>query len=148
MFRICMQLTMVIQESLRLYAPSVVVAREAFADIQLGKLTVPKGVHMWNLIPALHRDPENWGADANEFKPERFAGGVSEACKYPQAYVPFGFGSRLCVGRTFALIELKIVLSILVSNFSVSLSPEYHHSPVYKMLLMPEHGMRLLVNKV
>ncbi|XP_031271574.1 cytochrome P450 714A1-like [Pistacia vera] len=141
-------LTMVIQESLRLYAPSLVVAREAFADIKLGNLVVPKGIHIWNSIPALHRDPENWGSDANEFKPDRFAGGISEACKYPQAYVPFGYGSRLCVGQTFALIELKIILSILVSNFSFSLSPKYRHSPVYKMLLMPQHGMRLLVKKV
>ncbi|XP_044473106.1 cytochrome P450 714A1-like [Mangifera indica] len=141
-------LTMVIQESLRLYGPSVVAAREVFADIKLGNLTVPKGVNIWSLVPALHRDPENWGADSNEFKPDRFAGGISKACKWPQVYMPFGYGSRLCVGQTFALMELKILLSIFVANFSFSISPNYRHSPVYKMLLMPQHGMRLLVKKV
>ncbi|KAL5805445.1 hypothetical protein ACOSQ4_028178 [Xanthoceras sorbifolium] len=141
-------LTMVIQESLRLYAPSVMVAREAFADIKLGDFQLPKGVHVWSFIPELHRDPDNWGPDAGEFKPERFAGGISEACKYPQMYIPFGYGTRLCIGQTFAMLELKVVLSLLLSRFSFSLSPNYRHSPVYKMLVMPQHGMRLIVKGV
>ena len=143
-----MQLTMVIQESLRLYGPSVLTSREAFADMKLGEFAVPKGVHIWCLIPALHRDPENWGVDALEFKPERFAHGISKACKYPQAYMPFGFGSRLCLGQTFAMLQLKVVLPLILSNFSFSLSPDYRHSPVYKMLLTPEHGVRLLVTRL
>lgn len=147
-FRKLKMLTMVIQESLRLYGPSVITSREAFADMKLGEFAVPKGVHIWCLIPALHRDPENWGVDALEFKPERFAHGISKACKYPQAYMPFGFGSRLCLGQTFAMLQLKVVLPLILSNFSFSLSPDYRHSPVYKMLLTPEHGVRLLVTRL
>ncbi|KDP21830.1 hypothetical protein JCGZ_00617 [Jatropha curcas] len=141
-------LNMVIQETLRLYGPAVIAAREAFADIKLGDMTIPKGTNIWILITALHRDPENWGPDANEFKPERFAGGIAEACKYPQSYIPFGFGNRLCIGQTFAYLQLKILLSLILSNFCFALSPEYCHSPKYNMLLVPEHGIRLLVSKV
>ncbi|XP_004305066.1 PREDICTED: cytochrome P450 714A1-like isoform X2 [Fragaria vesca subsp. vesca] len=141
-------LTMVILESLRLYGPGVIAAREALTNMKLGDLDVPEGIHMWVYHPALHRDTENWGADANEFKPERFANGVSESCKYPQAYMPFGFGTRLCIGQTFAMLQLKIVLSLILSKFSFSLSPNYRHSPVYKMLLLPEHGIRLIVRRV
>ncbi|KAF2306581.1 hypothetical protein GH714_019583 [Hevea brasiliensis] len=141
-------LTMVIQETLRLYGPAVITSREAFADLRVGDLTVPKGTIIWISVMALHRDPENWGPDADEFKPERFAGGVAEACKYPQSYIPFGFGSRLCVGQTFAMLELKILLRSILSNFSFSLSPEYRHSPVYKMLLAPQHGIRLLARRL
>ncbi|KAK7837283.1 cytochrome p450 714a1 [Quercus suber] len=147
-FRKLKMLTMVIQESIRLYGSAVVMSREAFADIKLGEFVVPKGVHMWFFIPALHRDPENWGLDALEFKLERFAQGISKACKYPQAYLPFGYGSRLCIGQTFAMLELKVVLSLILSKFSFSLSPEYRHSPVFKMLLMPQHGVRLLLTKL
>lgn len=139
---------MVIQESLRLYGPGVVAAREALTNMKLGDFDVPEGIHMWVFYPALHRDPENWGPDANEFKPERFANGISEACKYPQAYMPFGFGTRLCVGQTFAMLQLKIVLSLILSKFSFALSPSYQHSPIYKMLLLPEHGIRLQVRRV
>ncbi|WCJ27886.1 Cytochrome P450 714A1 [Euphorbia peplus] len=146
--RLFKTMTMVIQESLRLYGPAVITSREVFSDIKLGDLTVPKGTNIWIPMISLHRDPENWGSDSNEFKPERFANGISEACKHPQAYIPFGLGTRLCVGQTFAMLELKILLSLILSNFTFSLSPDYCHSPVYRMLLKPKHGIKLLVKKL
>ena len=139
---------MVIQESLRLYGPAVTTARGVLAEMKLGEHVLPKGINMWLYIPALHRDPDNWGPDAREFKPERFAGGVSAACKYPQAYIPFGLGSRICLGQNFALLEIKEALCLLLSNFSFAVSPNYHHCPQYSFLLMPKYGVRLLVSKV
>lgn len=143
-----MQLTMVIQESMRLYPSGVLIARAILANVKLGDLDVPKGTNIHVCSAALHCDPENWGPDADEFKPERFANGISNACKHPQAYVPFGFGTRVCIGQTFAMTQLKIVLSLILSKFSFSLSPNYRHSPVHKMILMPKHGIRLLVEPV
>ncbi|PRQ42641.1 putative cytochrome P450 [Rosa chinensis] len=143
-----MQLTMVIQESLRLYPPATITAKHALADIKLGELDVPGGTNIWIFAHRLHRDPENWGPDANEFKPERFANGVSKSCKYTQAYVPFGFGPRICIGQNFVMTQMKIILSLILSKFSFSISPNYHHSPVSPMLLLPEHGIRLLVSPV
>lgn len=139
--------SMVIQEVLRLYPPAAFVSREAYEDIQIGNLNVPKGVCLWTLIPTLHRDPEIWGPDSNEFKPERFSEGVSKAIKFPQAYVPFGIGTRLCVGKNFAMVELKVVLALIVSKFSFSLSPSYKHSPAYNMIVEPGHGVYLLIQK-
>ncbi|KAL5733074.1 hypothetical protein ACOSQ2_032766 [Xanthoceras sorbifolium] len=140
--------TMVIQESLRLYPPAAFVSREALEETQLRNITIPKGVCLWTLIPTLHRDPEIWGPDANEFKPERFSEGVSKACKFPQAYVPFGLGPRLCLGRNFAMVQLKIVLSSIVSRFSFSLSPKYRHSPAYRMIVEPGHGVHIMFQKI
>ncbi|QCE15416.1 cytochrome P450 714A1-like [Vigna unguiculata] len=140
-------LGMVIQEVLRLYPPAAFVSREAYEDIQIGNLDVPKGVCLWTLIPTLHRDPEIWGADANEFKPERFSEGVSKACKYPQAYVPFGLGTRLCLGKNFAMVELKVVLALIISRFSFTLSPNYRHSPAYRMIVEPEYGVDIIIQK-
>ncbi|XP_020239482.1 cytochrome P450 714A1 [Cajanus cajan] len=141
-------LTMVIQESLRLYGPAVTAAREVMSEMKLGEHVLPKGINMWLFLPSLHRDPDNWGPDAKEFKPERFAGGVSAACKYPQAYAPFGLGSRICLGQNFALLEIKQVLCLLLSKFSFAVSPNYRHCPVYRMLLIPKYGVSLLVSKV
>lgn len=141
-------LNMVIQETLRLYGPGVLNVKEVFSDVKLGEFVLPKGINVWNFVPAMHRDTENWGPDANEFKPERFARGLSEACNYPLAYIPFGYGARLCVGQSFTMLELKIVLSLILSKFCVSLSPKYRHSPVYRLLLVPEYGVRLVVRKV
>lgn len=140
--------TMVIQEALRLYPPAAFVSREALEETQLGKIVVSKGVCLWTLIPTLHRDPAVWGSDANEFKPERFTWGVSKACKCPQAYIPFGVGPRLCLGKNFAMVELKVVLSLIVSKFSFTLSPKYHHSPAYRMIVEPGDGVQILIQKI
>ncbi|KAK8514386.1 hypothetical protein V6N13_063277 [Hibiscus sabdariffa] len=137
--------TMVIQEALRLYPPGAFVSREALEEIQLGNMTIPKGVCIWTLIPTLHRDAEIWGADANEFKPERFSDGVSKACKFPQAYIPFGVGPRLCLGKNLAMVQLKIVLAIIISKFAFTLSPKYQHSPAYRMIVEPGNGVQILI---
>ncbi|XP_010541542.1 PREDICTED: cytochrome P450 714A1-like isoform X2 [Tarenaya hassleriana] len=139
--------TMVIQETLRLYPPAAFVSREALADTRLGSLVVPKGVCIWTLIPTLHRDPEIWGDDANEFRPERFQEGVSRACKHPHAFAPFGLGTRLCLGKNLGMVELKVLISLLVSRFSFTLSPSYRHSPVFRMLVEPQHGVLLRVSR-
>ncbi|XP_014522620.1 cytochrome P450 714A1 [Vigna radiata var. radiata] len=140
-------LGMVIQEVIRLYPPASFVSREAYEDIQIGHLNVPKGAYLWSLIPTLHRDPEIWGPDANEFKPERFSEGVSKACKVPTSYAPFGLGTRLCLGKNFALVELKVWLALIISRFSFTLSPNYRHSPTYIMIVEPEHGIDVILQK-
>ncbi|KAK6794173.1 hypothetical protein RDI58_007626 [Solanum bulbocastanum] len=140
--------TMVIQEVMRLYPPAAFVSREALEDTQIGHIVVPKGVCLWTLIPTLHRDPEIWGRDANEFKPERFENGVSGACKLPQVYIPFGLGPRLCLGRNFAMVQLKVVISLIISKFRFSLSPKYKHSPAYRMIVEPGQGVHILVERL
>ncbi|XP_060181582.1 cytochrome P450 714A1-like isoform X1 [Lycium barbarum] len=140
--------TMVIQEAMRLYPPAAFVSREALEDTQIGHIVVPKGVCLWTLIPTLHRDPEIWGRDANEFKPERFENGVSGACKLPQVYIPFGLGPRLCLGRNFAMVQLKVVISLIISKFRFSLSPKYRHSPAYRMIVEPGQGVHILVERL
>jgi cytochrome P450 len=139
--------TMVIQEALRLYPPAAFVSREALDETRIGHISVPKGVCTWTLIPTLHRDPDIWGSDANEFKPERFANGVSSACNIPQTYIPFGLGPRLCLGRNFAMVQLKLVLALVVSKFTFTLSPKYRHSPDFRMIVEPGHGVHILIQR-
>lgn len=139
---------MVIQESLRLYGPAVMTAWEVLVEMKMGDLLVPKGMYMWLFLPLLHRDTDNWGEDATKFNPERFSNGVSAACKYPQAYIPFGQGSRVCIGQNLSVTEMKVVLTHLLYNFSFAISPNYRHCPMFEMVLIPKYGVRLLVTKV
>lgn len=139
---------MVIQETLRLYPPAAFISREALEEFQMGDIVVPKGVCIWTLIPTLHRDQEIWGPDANEFKPQRFANGVSNACKVPQAYLPFGLGARLCLGKNFAMVQLKLLLCNIVYRFSFTLSPNYRHLPAYRMIVEPKHGVHILIKRI
>ncbi|XP_018624613.1 cytochrome P450 714C2-like isoform X2 [Nicotiana tomentosiformis] len=142
------QLTKVINETLRLYTPVPVLPREAFADMKFGDICIPKGLNIWLLATTLHTDPKVWGPNANEFNPDRFENGVAGACTHPYLYMPFGSGVRICVGQNFALLELKILISLLLSHFSFSLSPKYVHSPTYRVVIEPQHGVHLLVKKL
>lgn len=139
---------MVIQETLRLYPPAGFVFREALDDIKFKDIVIPKGMGIQVPIPILQQNPEAWGSDAHEFNPERFANGVMAACKFPQAYMPYGAGPRACAGQHFAIAELKVILSLLLSNFSFSPSPNYQHCPVVRVNIVPRNGITLLVRRV
>ncbi|GMY10395.1 cytochrome P450 714C2-like [Fagus crenata] len=148
MLRKMKQLTMVIHEALRLYPPVAVVSREALKDMKFGDINVPKGVNLWTMVVTLHTDPEIWGPDAYKFNPDRFANGITGSCKLPHLYMPFGVGPRVCLGQNLAMVELKILIALILSNFSFSLSPKYTHAPAVKLVIEPEHGVDILVRKL
>ncbi|EYU40339.1 hypothetical protein ABFS82_02G138400 [Erythranthe guttata] len=141
-------LLMVIQETLRLYPPVAYVVREALQDIDFKGLKIPKGINIQVPIPAMHQSIDLWGPQAGQFDPERFSNGVSGACKIPQAYMPFGVGNRICLGQHFAMAELKVILSLVLSKFRLSLSPEYRHSPAFRLVVQPEYGVSVLLEKL
>ena len=139
---------MVIHETLRLYPPVTVMSREALKDMRFGRIFVPKGVNIWANVLSLHTDPEVWGPDSFKFNPERFSKGITGACKLPHLYMPFGVGPRVCLGQNLAMVELKILLSLILSKFSFSLSPNYVHKPALRLVIEPEHGVELLIRKL
>ncbi|KAL0419358.1 UNVERIFIED_CONTAM: cytochrome [Sesamum radiatum] len=106
------------------------------------------GVNLWTLVTTLHTDPENWGPDSYQYNPERFANGITGACKLPHLYMPFGVGPRVCLGQNLALVELKILISIILSKFSISLSPNYVHSPALNLVIEPGNGVNLLIKQL
>ncbi|KAK6251980.1 hypothetical protein QUC31_013700 [Theobroma cacao] len=139
-------MTMIINETLRLYPPVSGMARTVENEVQLGKLILPADLQLVVPIVALHHDPQLWGDDVNLFKPERFAEGTANATKHnAAAYAPFGLGPRSCVGMSFAMTETKIALSMILQRYNISLSPTYSHSPYTLLLLQPQHGIQMLL---
>ncbi|KAJ0038893.1 hypothetical protein Pint_23454 [Pistacia integerrima] len=99
---ILMSMSMIINESLRLYSPFVSLNRKIDREVILGKLTVPATVNICIPTLALHNNTQIWGEDAHLFKPGSFAEGVAKATnKNPVAFLPFGLGRRTCVGMNF-----------------------------------------------
>lgn len=139
---------MVIQETLRLFPPSACVVRETLQSVKLGDIQVPKGITTSTTISMLHHDPNNWGSDADEFNPDRFSRGIASACRFPHTYLPFGLGMRTCLGQNFAMVELKVLLTLLLSRFTFSLSPSYRHSPAFRLTIEPEFGVPLIVKRL
>ncbi|XP_059276858.1 cytochrome P450 734A1-like [Lycium ferocissimum] len=133
-------LSMILNESLRLYPPIVATIRRAKADVDLGGCKVPVGTEILIPILAIHHDQAIWGNDANEFNPSRFSEGVARAAKHPVAYIPFGLGVRQCIGQNLAILQTKLTLAIILQRFVLRLSPQYKHAPTVLMLLHPQYG--------
>ncbi|EYU26267.1 hypothetical protein MIMGU_mgv1a0182361mg, partial [Erythranthe guttata] len=140
--------TMILQESLRLYPPAPLMTRGSTKTVKLGNMTIPPGVHMTLLIGILHRDPNFWGDDANEFNPQRFSEGVSNAANTQSAYIPFSAGQRVCIGQNMVMIEAKIALAMILQSFSFELSPSYLHAPFNDINLLPIYGAPMILRSI
>ncbi|KAK8483877.1 hypothetical protein V6N12_041533 [Hibiscus sabdariffa] len=117
-------MTMIINETLRLYGLSSGLMRRTGGEVQLGKMVLPANIDLMPLNIAVHHDPQLWGDDVHLFKPERFADGIAKATKFNAgAFFPFVLGPRSCIGMSFATTETKIALSMILQCYTFTLSP-------------------------
>lgn len=114
----CQLLDCVVMESLRLYPPVPMTIRKAAKSGWIDGIYVPKGTLLYIPIRVANTWKEVWGADAEEFRPERWLH-LSEAYHPSLSMQTFIAGPHACIGRTMALIEMKAVLAVFISHFSV-----------------------------
>ncbi|PRQ39036.1 putative cytochrome P450, EF-Hand 1, calcium-binding protein [Rosa chinensis] len=142
-------MSMIINETLRLYPPANFLGREVARGVRLGKILVPANIELVIPTLALHHDPQLWGQDVALFKPERFSEGVAKATNDNMAsFLPFGMGPRTCVGFNFASNEAKIALSMILQCYSFTLSPGYVHSPFQFLTLRPQYGVQVILHSL
>lgn len=139
--------SMILQEVLRLYPSVVSLYRQTQKLTKLGDFSLPAEVDI--LLPTIliHHDPQIWGEDAGEFNPERFSQGISKA-SIGNAYFPFGWGPRMCLGQSFAMIEARLAVAIILQHFSFELSPSYAHAPYTVITLQPQLGAHLIIHQL
>jgi cytochrome P450 len=133
-----------IQEAMRLYPPAPVLIRQAKTDTSLGVHHVNRSTQIVVPTFALHRHTL-WWENPNTFNPGRFAPDHANA-RSRYIYLPFGAGSRICIGASFAMIEAVVILAMLVRAFRFRPLPSYKPKPIARVSLRPLGGMPLLID--
>ncbi len=104
-------MTAVVNETLRVRPVVPVVARLLTEELRVGRLRLPAGTRVVPSIYLTNRNPRVY-EDPAEFRPERFLGETPETF----SWIPFGGGIRRCIGASFALMEMKLILRTMLSE--------------------------------
>jgi cytochrome P450 len=132
----------VVKEALRLrpVIPGVgrVVRGEPF---ELGGYTIPPGVEINPSIGVIHRRPDSYPSPG-EFRPERF---LSDDAPDTYTWVPFGGGTRRCLGASFALLEMKIVIRRVLERTELRVTGDKPEKVERRgITLVPREGVRVV----
>ena len=111
--KVCQQ---VLEEAMRLYPPAYFIDRVNIEPDSFNGLNFEAGSNLLFSVYEIHRHPKLWER-ANDFLPERFSEGSR---KFSSQYFPFGAGPRKCIGNNFAMFEMIIAVSELVSKYKIS----------------------------
>jgi len=132
----------VVKESMRLLPPVPLHPRVVAQDSELGGHTFPAGSEIFLSIFHMHHDPAVF-TDAETFLPKRW-----ETIK-PTVYEynPFSAGPRMCIGASFAMMEIKIVLAMLLSRFRLELPRNARVDPRVAITMAPRRGLRMTVRE-
>jgi cytochrome P450 len=132
---------MVVHESLRLYPPITMLAKDVLEDDQIAGYRVTRG-SLAVFSPYLtHRHPDFW-PDPERFDPERFAPGQAER-HHRHSWIPFSGGYHSCIGAMFALQEMKIAIACSARRYRLRPIPERPAKLVEKFTLRPFGGLHM-----
>jgi cytochrome P450 len=138
-------LEMVQDETLRMYPPAWIGARKATRTFEFAGATVPAGAYVNYSSWASHHLPHVF-EEPDEFRPVRFAP-EAKAALPRGAYVPFGAGSRICIGMRFGQLEVKAIATELLRRFDLTLRPGYRLETRQMPTIGPRHGLPVLVRR-
>ena len=131
----------ILDETMRLYPPVGMLAREVLAGDRLGGRDIAAHDVIFLPLYALHRHELLWD-EPNSFNPDRFLPEVAKA-RDRYAYLPFGAGPRVCVGANFAMMQAQIILSTLLARFRFEPGRAPLPTPTMAMTVRPDSGINL-----
>ncbi len=136
-------LEMVLDEVLRLYPPAWIGPRRAVRDFEFNGHRVTRGAYVNYCSWASHRLPAVF-PEPEAFIPERFSR-ERKAALPRGAYVPFGGGRRICIGKRFGQIEVKLVATMLLQRLRLDAMPGRTMTARQMPTLSPRGGLEMRV---
>jgi cytochrome P450 len=124
---------------MRLYPPAYIIGRRATRDVTIGGHRVRRGQILFVNIAGIHRRADPW-EDPERFDPDRFTP-EREKVLPRHAYMPFGAGSRICIGNHFALMEGHILLATILQRVRLELASRKPVGTEALITLRPKDGV-------
>jgi cytochrome P450 len=138
------ELEMVFDETLRMYPPAWIGPRRSVEAFEFAGHSVPGRAFVNYSSWASHHLPDVY-PDPEEFRPERFTPDAKAALP-KGAYVPFGGGSRTCIGMRFGQLEIRTIATLLLSRFTLSLPDDFKLEIRQMPTISPKDGLPVIVH--
>ena len=137
------RLDLVLDETLRMYPAAWIGPRRSAKPFELTGVRVPAGIPVNYSSWASHHLPDVWG-DPEAFRPDRFS--PEQRGSIPKgAYVPFGGGSRICVGMRFGQLEVKAIATRILRDFTLDLQGGFSLRTRQMPTIGPRDGLPVIV---
>jgi cytochrome P450 len=133
--------TACLQESQRYFSAVWIIARRAIEDDLIGGHHIRRDTTVIIPIHHIHHDPR-WWPDPETFDPSRFL--TTDRTRPRSAYLPFGGGRRICIGQSFALMEMVLIAVIMSQRFTFDLAPGHRVEPEATLTLRPKYGVHVV----
>lgn len=132
-------------ESMRLYPPAWMIARELIDEDEFHGHRLKAKQNIICLVYGVHRNPRYW-KDPERFDPDRFSP-ENKKNIIPYSHVPFGGGPRMCIGASFSMMEIQLVLSMIIREYRFELIPGQDIDIHPLITLTPRNGIMMKVTK-
>lgn len=130
---------MVMEETMRLYPPVFWLPRTTINDDVIGGYHIKAGQMIAAVPLTIHRHPDFW-QNPDTFDPENFAPDAAKQ-RHPLAWMPFGAGQRLCIGRDFAMMEGALILAQVMQHYDFKLIPNHQPKAALSATLTAQNGV-------
>lgn len=141
----------ILHETLRLYPSVPKDLKQAIKqDVLPDGTVIPAGSNVAYLPYCMGRNPNLWGSDCLEFKPERWNEAFLPGSRIsPYKFIAFNAGPRTCLGQQMALVEASFILGLIYRKYSLRLVPGQDIQYMDSLTLpMAEGGVRMTVHKL
>jgi cytochrome P450 len=137
------ELELVLEETLRMYPPAWIGPRRSVGEFEFEGRRVPGRAYVnycsWasHHLPDVFEDPERF--DPRRFTPE------ARAALPKGAYIPFGGGSRICIGMRFGQLEVRTIATLILSRFALELPEDFNLTIRQMPTISPREGLPVIV---